>query len=219
MSEQKFLYAAKLRPESIDGVGPWVWPANDTGAWDGPVDDWVRSHRVVLHTLKKRKIAIQAGGNCGLYPALMSQMFEEVFTFEPDAQNFYFLRQNTDRFENVYALPYALGDTNRTVSMTRLSDQNVGMHIINENPGDVTMIRIDDVSLGENVEIDLIWLDLEGYEYLALIGAKETIGKHLPMIGVERATPAIIELLRPYGYKKFTDSMMDTFFVHESKWP
>jgi hypothetical protein len=60
------------------------------------------------------------------------------------------------------------------------------------------------------VGIKLIKIDVEGHDYPALVGAKETILTHKPVILFEQVTEdtamgesATIALLKSYGYRKF----------------
>jgi FkbM family methyltransferase len=205
----------RVREDIIDGLGPWHWPIEDSGAWDGPVDDWVTSHRAIIEALPNRRGCVQAGGNCGLYPALLSKMFERVYTLEPDSDNFKFLTHNVEAHsgDNVFYREGAVGDSSKKVGLRRLTPHNVGMHQVVDVPdGDIEMHAIDDLLSLEDGPIDLIWLDIEGGEYLALLGAMETIKTWLPVIGVERASQSIRDLLRPLGYREYAESKMDTFF-------
>ncbi len=209
------MFEQKIREDIIDGMGPWYWPKDDHGAWDGPVSDW-KSHKATIEFLKERRTVIQAGGCCGLYPALLSDMFEKVLTFEPDRQNYHFLNINCQGKNNISSYPFALGAEDKHVSMNNSDRTNVGTHSVNDEPGEVLMMKIDGFLYDDEI-IDLIWLDLEGYEYNALLGAVETIKVHKPMIGVERASGEVITLLSDLGYGILSNSEMDTFFVHKDK--
>lgn len=207
-------YPTKIRTDVIDGFGPWKWPERDTGAWDGPVSDW-KTHKETISILKNKRTAIQAGGCCGLYPVLLSGMFDEVMTFEPDDKNFYFLEQNLkDLAPNVARYKAALGSEHKFVVMNSFDETNVGTHTVTEDVGAVNMVRLDDVmELAVNVEIDLIWFDIEGGEYNALQGALKTIERHRPMIGAERPNDNITNLLASLDYEYFTKSEMDGFYL------
>lgn len=207
-------YPTKIRTDVIDGFGPWKWPERDTGAWDGPVSDW-KSHKETISVLKNKRTAIQAGGCCGLYPVLLSGMFDEVMTFEPDDKNFYFLEQNIKCLSpHINTSKVALGNENKFVAMSAFDETNVGTHTVNENIGPIEMIRLDSfLERAVNEEIDLIWYDLEGYELKALQGSIETIKKHRPMIGAERPTEALEAFLFGLDYEKFTKSEMDVFYL------
>ena len=34
-----------IRYETVDGIGPWHWIKEDSGAWDGPKRDWEDHHK------------------------------------------------------------------------------------------------------------------------------------------------------------------------------
>lgn len=125
------------------------------------------------------KVAVQAGGNVGLWPKEMAKHFETVHTFEPDALNFECLLKNCPE-DNVFAYPYALGERSGKASLERLS-YNCGAHFI-KNGDEFPVVTIDSLILKN---CDLIQLDVEGYELNALKGAKETIEKFHPVIMVE----------------------------------
>jgi FkbM family methyltransferase len=210
-------YATKVRLDIIDGMGPWKWPELDTGAWDGPVDDWNVSHKAMIETIANKRTVVQAGGNCGLYPALLSQMFEQVITFEPDLQNFHFLEENTMNLPNVMSFQNALGSEHKTVSMHHITEYNVGMHKVKEGD-DIFMITLDSsISMLPGTEVDFIWYDLEGYEYNAIMGSLETIKRCKPHIAVENASGELYNLLDSLGYNILGPSKMDTFFIHKDK--
>ncbi|QIG70588.1 putative methyltransferase protein [Rhizobium phage RHph_I1_18] len=199
--------------EEVDGLGPWIWPIADTGAWDGPVDDWKTSHKIVMERIRDRRVIIQAGGNLGLYPALLSQLFKVVYTVEPHKGNFDCLMRNVSHIDNVIPLHAAVGAERKKVGTSQAVAQNVGMTYIDEAGSDVDMWMIDELHQWDD-QIDVIWLDIEGYELNALKGATETIKKSLPVIGVERPSTEVEALLDSLGYLRFGDSKMDVFFYH-----
>ena len=206
----------KIRDQLVDGLGPWVWPTEDEGAWEGPVSDWEESHKKTILQLcpqDKRRVAIQAGGNCGLYPVLLSKIFETVYTFEPDPENFKFLVENCKKHmcTNVFAINAAFGATDRTVEMVRHTNLNVGMHQVNDAvEGSVAMIRLDCINLDFDL-IDLIWFDIEGYEWYALNGCEGILKQTQPVFGLERADQKCIDYLAGYGYNMAVLSKMDAF--------
>lgn len=211
------MYEEKVRQTEVDGIKDWYWPKKDDGAWDGPVDDWLTSHKQIIMDLGLHKGCIQAGGNCGLYPILLSQIFQQVYTFEPDEQNRYFLGKNliSHNIKNVMKFSFGLGSEEKEVGINRGPESNVGMHTIAETGKGVQLIRLDSIPF-EN-EIDLLWFDIEGYEYHALLGSVQTITKHKPVIALERPTYDCDHLLKSLGYMYHAKSKMDTFYVHSER--
>lgn len=125
------------------------------------------------------EVAVQAGGCIGIYPAAMARRFAAVYTFEPDPMNFRCLCANVPQ-EHVYKFNAALGDAHGLVGLDRRPG-NVGAHQV-DGAGSIPTMLIDDLALPV---CDLIYLDIEGYEYRALRGAHQTIDRCRPVIVIE----------------------------------
>ena len=200
----------RIREELVDGEGPWIWIAEDNGAWDGPKHDWESSHKGAIEDLVTDWSAcIQAGGNQGMYPRVLSKMFQHVYTFEPDPLNFYCLATNCCT-ENIYPMNAALGAEGGLVRVNRGSLTNAGTHTVTtEGDCHVPMIAIDSLNLPT---CGLFQLDLEGYEIHALKGAVETIKRCKPVIQCENGNNQILEFLQQFGYQAVAQSKADTFY-------
>jgi FkbM family methyltransferase len=128
---------------------------------------------------------IQAGGNLGLFPKRLAQVFDFVYTFEPDSQNFVSMCRNAPE-EKIYKFCAALGEKRGLVGISRerrdgKPNNHEGIRHV-AGTGSVPVFQIDDLGLEE---CDLIQLDLEGYELYALNGAFRTIKKCKPILMVE----------------------------------
>lgn len=133
-----------------------------------------------------RKLAVQAGGNIGLFAKRLAEEFETVVTFEPDTDLFRALKINAPE-SNIVAHQKALGDKTGGVSLSAERRDNSGRaahegltHV--SGSGTIPMVRLDDYKYPC---LDLLYLDIEGYELKALRGAGETIARCRPVIGVE----------------------------------
>lgn len=198
-----------IREGYVDGLGLWYWIDKDKGAFEGPMKDWVESHKeAYTKYLHGRQLVIQAGGNCGMYPVLFSQIFTHVYTFEIDPLNFYTLVNNCQN-DRIVKIQAALGDSHKMIGVTKGPDYNVGMHKVSSK-GNVPQLCIDDF---EWPACDLIQLDVEHYEIHALRGAKVTIEKFHPVISVENVNKEIEEFLDQFDYKVAQTSKMDVIFV------
>lgn len=187
----------KLRSMLIDGVAPWVWPKDDVGAWEGPKNDWPQIKQGIIDYVKKFNVVVQAGGNCGMYPRLLSNMFQTVYTFEPDPLNFHCLVHNCQK-DNIIKINAALGETNKLLRVVPLNNENVGMHKVQDDGVRITpTFTIDQLAL---TQCDLIQLDCEGYEPNVVLGAMETISTFKPVIILETYNDEIGQLLTPLGY-------------------
>lgn len=127
-----------------------------------------------------RSVAVQAGGNCGLWPRRLGELFEAVYTFEPDPMNFVALAMNTSDAANVVRFQAALGNGPAFIDMNR-AVKNCGAFYVG-GAGILPTMRVDDLGLGG---CDLLYLDIEGSELAALHGAADTIAKFKPVIGFE----------------------------------
>lgn len=201
------------RQHKIGEKTEWTWIHNETGAWDGPLMDWENGH---LERYKKYckdfRTVIQAGGNQGLYAHMFSTIFKNVYTFEPDALNFHCLVNNCQS-DNVFKFNCALGTTAGTLAVHRNSMVNTGTHTVG-GQGYVPVMPLDAFNLPE---VDLIQLDVEGFEMDVLLGALATIEKHRPLITIERTHERIAELLKQYGYEAVDQSFADTFYLAQNK--
>ncbi|MDC3266427.1 FkbM family methyltransferase [bacterium] len=198
----------KFRETEIDGVGNWMWPALDEGAWKGPSAEWENTHKDgYLEFCRGRDVVVQAGGNCGLYPRLFAKYFKRVYTFEPDALNFHCLVNNCQE-ENIIKLNAAIGCENKLVGINNGSRGNSGAFTVNE-VGHIPTITIDQLGLDK---CDLIQLDIEGYELYAIKGALKTIEKFKPVISMETVIHETDQILRNNGYVKAKEIVSDKIY-------
>lgn len=209
----------RVREDNIDGMSHWMWPKTDSGAWDGPSMEWTRSHRDgYLKYCKKFDVVVQAGGNCGLYPALLSNHFSRVYAFEPDPLNFHCLVNNCQS-PNIFKFNAALGDTNKMLFLYNGNEGNVGCHTVSDDGEKyplkmayIPTFTIDQLALDT---CDLIQLDCEGYEPNVILGALETIEKFKPVISLETTNQETDLILAQYGYTHKLTVGSDKIFAVE----
>lgn len=202
------------RDEELEGLDDWLWIKSDTGAWDGPKGDWVNCHKKhYFAQCKKFDVVVQAGGNQGMYPRLLAQMFKVVYTFEPDPLNFHCLVNNCQE-DNVIKMQAVLGDSHKMVVVNRETMVNTGCHRVVEGRGAIPQLRLDDF---EFETLDALLLDVEGYELRALLGARETLAKHHPVVAIELGDrPDIEAFMTELGYRVYKTSASDTVYCLRS---
>lgn len=176
----------------IPELGSFEWPSDDIHGKANLENRWVDAKKP-LEFVSGRQVCVQAGGNCGVWPRFLSREFQTVYTFEPDPRNFLYLCRNVPEL-NVVKFNAALGYGRRCVRMELPAHEsnNVGALQCGDD-GNIPTLRIDDLGLPA---CDLIQLDIEGMEILALMGAVETIKKYSPVIMIEDKG-----LSEKYGYK------------------
>lgn len=156
--------------------GLW-WPEDDAACWPA-LRYSLPDMDLALGLTRSNWLAVQAGGNCGMWAKHLAGIFKHVWTFEPDETNFHALSRNVPA--NVMARRAALSDKPGRVGL-HLTPGNAGAHYT-EGPGEIDAVTIDGFDLPG---CDLIILDVEGDELLALRGAAETIESSLPVIQIE----------------------------------
>lgn len=134
----------------------------------------------VTQFCRHKRVAVQAGGNWGYWPAKMAGIFGTVYTFEPEHTNFTALAANLAGMPNVIRIEAALGAGAGPVGILKFPGKSGHSRVDGE--GYVPRLRLDDLVLPV---CDLIYLDIEGYEYPAIVGAQSTIKRCRPVIAFE----------------------------------
>lgn len=168
-------------------VNGFLWPAYDEACAAVVFASTPDLDRAIRQCQGKR-LAIQAGGNCGVWAKHLGGIFDKVWTWEPDPINFQCLAHNTGKQQNVFCIQAALGEHSGLVEMDAPEPNNCGALQIaafvdgSEPAYSIPVVRIDDYLIEE---VDLIYLDLEGFELPAIRGAAETVRRCQPIIAVE----------------------------------
>jgi len=159
--------------------------------------------------VKRKRTVLQAGGNCGIYTREYAQHYENVYTFEPDATNMNCLVLNTSDCNNIIKFQACLGESQgMTAIQNPLEIMDIGsIHVktpkelhenmlVVESKANIPILTIDDIAFST---LDLIHLDIEGYELFALKGGSNTIKKYKPVIVLEVCEDGHSE---KYGYNR-----------------
>lgn len=151
---------------------------------------------------KGKKVCIQAGGHVGLWPIKLSQFFKKVITYEPEPALYLALMQNVQKRDNSNIEIYnaALSDEAGLCGFKQ-STSSGSCAVSDDVPATTLKHTIDNLPLSA---CDVIFLDIEGHEYQALLGARKTIERFRPVIQVEENTPDLIDslLVNELGYTK-----------------
>ncbi len=157
-------------------------------------------------------IAIDGGAHVGSWTVEMSQYFDKVYAFEPCQESYDMLTDNvaveSSEHCTVIARRQALVDKPRTVDsiLPPGKRQTLTARQVKLDGTELEGVTIDGLDLPG---CDLIKLDLEGAEWLALVGAKETIRKYKPFLVLEfnglvsqfgHSEGQIIRKLQAWGY-------------------
>jgi FkbM family methyltransferase len=169
--------------------GLW-WPADDVhcaaAVWDS-LDDLA----LVTRLCRGNRLAVQAGGNCGVWARKLAKDFERVITFEPHPVNFRCLVHNVAGLD-VVAFPAALGEKPGWCDLDG-KPNNAGAYEVADGTA-YPVMALDALDLPA---CDLIYLDIEGSEPAAFAGARRTIERFQPVIAFEDKG-----ISRRYGVKQ-----------------
>lgn len=200
----------------------WLWPAEDGVGGVHCCWDYMISHEnvpeLISKHVKNRLVVVQAGGNAGFYVKQYAKLFQTVYTFEPEPVNFYCLTNNVTEY-NVLKFQGCLGEHHKTVGLDRTLSDTGSTHV--SGKGVLPTFLIDDLNLPR---LNLIHLDIEGYELFALRGAVNTIKQFYPVIALEchdkwaarynTSVGDIFNFLEWMGYQEVGKAMGDKIFKH-----
>jgi FkbM family methyltransferase len=138
----------------------------------------------VLAVIPRGDVAIDGGANVGAYTRALCAHFKVVYAFEPAKDTFEALSRNIHDWgldDRVILRNEALADVVGKVGLgLRRGGRSVSRTV--SGPGDLPAVTIDTLLLQR---LDFIKLDLEGHEYKALVGARETLLRCRPSVMFE----------------------------------
>lgn len=141
--------------------------------------------------LKEGMTTVDLGANIGYYSNFLSKQVGKtgkVHAFEPDKTNFDLLMKNTSNLKNIILNKLAVGNTNGPIKLYLSRNLNVD-HKSFKTKESRKFKTIKCVSLdkyfGKRKKVDLIKIDIQGFDYHAIKGAKNLIKqqKHIAIIG------------------------------------
>jgi len=153
-----------------------------TGAFGTAFTEWV-----LKRYEKKGGNFIDIGANFGYYSCLFGFVAKSnglVLSVEPEPENLFLLNENVklNELKNIRIFPVAVGNADGEVVLNLYKNSNRGRHsILAANSGrtmTVPLKRIDDIAgelFFEGQRIDLMKIDVEGYEPFVIEGAHVTL--------------------------------------------
>jgi FkbM family methyltransferase len=139
---------------------------------------------VTLKHCRKTAVAVQAGGNIGMWPLKLAKHFSTVHTFEPSPTIFAALQTNLRGIPGVVAHNQLLSQTAGEKIPFSVRPGGVSRVVQEVKDANSTFVSTTIDAL-ELPVCDAIFLDVEGHEMEALEGAKRTIESFRPVITVE----------------------------------
>ncbi|UOR04062.1 FkbM family methyltransferase [Hymenobacter aerilatus] len=174
--------------------------------------------------LEEHDIMLDIGANIGWYSMLFdrhSPASARIYAFEPDPLNYGLLTNNAQRnnARKVICIPQALSDRQENKTLYLYPDKNRGRHsLLPLHTGEqieVSTTTVDDFMRDKQLDprrIKFVKIDVEGYEYFVLKGAK-TLLPHLPILHTEYSLEMMkkggidpqefLDLIVSYGFQPF----------------
>lgn len=154
----------------------------------------------VRKALAPGRFFLDIGANIGHFSLLAAHLVGKegrVFSFEPSQYNvkLLYLNARVNGFENIEIYPFAVADRRMLLAYDGVASNGV-ISEIGENINSVMQttlvysVNLDDV-LQDVEKMDVIKIDVEGAEYMALDGGRNLLRKHRPTMFSEFAPPAL----------------------------
>jgi FkbM family methyltransferase len=203
----------KLRPECM--VQRSVYLYGDWESYDS---------REFIRALKPDGVVLDIGAYFGYYSMLACRHAgpkASVYAFEPFPKNFEILEENKrlNGFDSLVCVNLAVADrasewSFRVAPTTNLGSGGLTANTATNGANQVRAITVDDFVAQQGLDrVDLIKMDVEGAEVLALAGAGKTLRRFRPVMMVELdpgklkllgETPQhLVQRIRDLGYRMF----------------
>ena len=119
---------------------------------------------------KQFKTMIDIGAWCGTWSYAMQSYAKKIIAFEPSLIHFNCLEKNLGPYNNITCNNCAIGNQNGTISLT--NDSATQNTRIEKESGKTAIYKLDNFNYKD---VDLIKIDVEGYEMKVLEGAAKTL--------------------------------------------
>ena len=146
-----------------------------------------------LDSLKSPVTAIDIGANVGIWTVLLARHpnILQVLAFEPSQSNLSFLRSNLEINQiqhKVIVIEAAVSDFDGEIRFDDLGSGALN-RISQTGSAIVSSVTLDTYLQGKR--IDLIKIDVEGYEPSVLSGSWKTLESYLPTLFIEYSLPQV----------------------------
>jgi len=145
----------------------------------------------LINILKSGDVFVDVGANIGFLTLLAASIVQssgKVISFEPNVQNLQLIYASIleNNFENIRVYPFAVSDSQQIMKIKHFCSNGFLESPTSDqkNIQLVQTVRIDELLQSEK-QINVIKMDIEGYEPSALRGMDNLIRKHRPIIFTE----------------------------------
>lgn len=134
---------------------------------------------------------IDVGSNYGYLSVKASKFCNKVFSFEPQSLMYDLSKQtiSDNSINNIEVFNFALGDEEKEIYLSKIDYSGSGIHVgevsiqySNDVGETVKVVKLDNIF---NDFVDIIKIDVQGYEKFVLKGSEEIIKNNKPILIVE----------------------------------
>jgi len=166
------------------------------GAFEKPLLHFMSDAMQSFTAGNKTGVFVDVGANVGQHSLYMSRCSAQVYAFEPyePVRDRLVAQISHNSIENIQIHPLGLSNENTSLPFFAPTGNNAGIGSFdassvekgNKQIGELELVRGDDFFNTANLEkIDLIKIDVEGFEKPALEGLHKTLHKYRPLIVCE----------------------------------
>ena len=137
---------------------------------------------------------IDVGSNYGYISIRASKLCNKVFSFEPQMFMYDLSKKSIsdNSITNIEVFNLALGDEEKEINLSKIDYSGNGINVgevsikySNDTGESTRIVKLDDFL---DDDVDIIKIDVQGYEKFVLNGSKETIKKNTPILIIEVET-------------------------------
>ena len=176
------------------------WTLKTTGVWEPEIVDQFKKY------VHPGDLVVDAGAYIGEHTIQLASLAGptgRVIAFEPQLHVYEELLVNLDlnHVTNVRAELAALGNANTRISMDPPRETNEGATRVGRGGDRVELRTLDSYRLEH---VAFMKIDVEGFEYDLLEGARETIARDHPVLSIEiwgKNQPRVMPFVQSLGYR------------------
>jgi len=149
--------------------------------------------RIIRHTVQKGDWVVDVGAHIGFYTKELAKLVGpqgRVFAYEPNPENYEFLKKNVRAQENTVLRNTAVGDRTGQTRLYLSFQLNVDHRTYATSTESrrfltVPQVTLDSELLQSDKKIAFIKMDIQGFEYFACRGMRQLLNKDLPVVLAE----------------------------------
>jgi FkbM family methyltransferase len=212
-----------IRYKTLTGTSLFLLPSDQLSRWlylDRFEQNELHFVRDYLHS---GDTFIDAGANIGYYAIMASSLVQDegrIFSFEPTSESYNCLFRSLKHFHytNIEAFNIALSDRAEQRNFLKMKDGHSAWNTLGkpllEGSYEITMVNcltLDSILCRYSGHIDLIKVDVEGWEYRVLLGMEGILTEHRcdlliefsesNTIKADSSTKDTFDFLTSHGYR------------------